>query len=207
LVVPAKHAWFSLCVSIVLLVSQPQTASAKGLFDFLSGKPALKDTKDPTYTENAHDFISCKILIKAPVDVVWQTVHVERDLAPNLVYNKLLQAHENQSVFEQKWAVFPFLARTTCVMDETDFPPTRIDFKLLKSDEFKSLEGKWLLTAADDGSSTLLELKAHLELRRRFGPKTLISALAKHRMNKRLEHVKELAEQSRTEMKVNATVL
>ncbi|MBU6450167.1 MAG: SRPBCC family protein [Cyanobacteria bacterium REEB67] len=152
------------------------------------------------------DYVSCKILIKAPADTVWQTVHVERDSAPDLVSNKLLTSADNHSTFEQKWTVIPFLSRTTCVIDEVDHPQTRIDYKLLKSDEFKVMEGSWLFSQTEDGSATLLELTAHLEPRR-INPRFFINNVARSKMARRLAHIKKLAEANRSELKVKAKVL
>lgn len=157
-------------------------------------------------SRKSHQLVTCQVLIQAPVDVVWQTVHFERDSAPDLVSNTLLEGSGNHSVFEQKWTVIPVISRTTCVIDEVDFPNTRIDYKLLKSDEFKVMEGSWLFTPSKDGYSTRLELTAHLEPRRP-DPILFLNAVAKRKMARRLAHVKKLAEESRAEMKVKATVL
>ncbi len=196
-----------------------QPARCKNIFEFLGFKHSVKDTEAIKETNQAapgpsgkdtvhrsYKYVSCQILINAPIDVVWQTVHVERDSAPDLVSNNLIESSGNHSVFEQKWNVVPLISRTTCVIDEVDYPNTRIDYKLLKSDEFKVMEGSWLFKPSPDGYSTTLELTAHLEPRR-FDPPVFLNAVAKRKMAKRLAHVKKLAEEARAEMKVKATVL
>jgi hypothetical protein len=191
---------------VALSLSANNSASAKNLLDFFSSKHMLKDTQPAKSREAADNIVSSEIVIKAPVDVVWKTVHLERDCAPNLVFNNLLEANDNHAVFEQKWCVIPVISQTTCIMDERDFPNERIEFKLLKSDQFKRMEGSWSFAAADDGKATKLTLSAHLELRGMCS-KSMLNAVAKKKMDKRLAHVKELAEQPRAEMKVNASLL
>ena len=216
-----QHRWLYSCLAsiFILQVFAGQPASAKNIFYFLGFRHQVKDTEAVTITSatastspqvktmrEPHEYVSCRIIIKAPVDVVWQTVHFERDAAPDLVSNTLLEGSGNHSVFEQKWTVVPLLSRTTCVIDEMDYPNTRIDYKLLKSDEFKVMEGSWLFSPSEDGYSTTLELTAHLEPRRP-APMLFLKSVAKRKMAKRLAHVKQLAEESRAEMKVKATVL
>jgi len=207
----------TICLAVVTFLTSTgflsaAPADAKNIFDLFTTRHALKDTEPEAHggKETASGekprFVSCKILIKAPLDIVWQTVHIERDSAPDLVTNKLVESSNNHSIFEQKWTVVPFLSRTTCVIDEVDYPETRIDYKLLKSDEFKIMEGSWLFSQAEEGNATLLELTTHLEPRR-LSPKTFINAVAKRKMAKRLAHVKKMAEANNTELKVKAKVL
>jgi hypothetical protein len=202
-----------------LLLSCSQPAQSKNFFEWLGFKHTLKDTVNAKETSSSnpeagdadkshkpYKYVSCQVVINAPVDVVWQTVHVERDSAPDLVSNNLVETSGSHSVFEQKWNVIPLVSRTTCVIDEVDYPNTRIDYKLLKSDEFKVMEGSWLFTPSQDGRATTLELTAHLEPRR-HDPLVFLNAVAKRKMSKRLAHVKKLAEETKSEMKVKATVL
>lgn len=157
-------------------------------------------------SQNKGGQVTRQISINSPVEQVWKTVLIERDCAPNLVYNTLKQAEDNHSIFEQKWTIVPLLASTTCLIDERQTPMERIDFKLLKSDALKSLEGAWIFAPTDDGKGTLLTLTAHIELRK-HGPKPFMHAVASHKMNKRLAHIKELAEEQQTNLKVNGTIL
>ncbi len=209
-----------LTLSLCLLFSCcSQSVQSKNIFELLGFKHSVVDTmasketslansgaSDGAKTARPYKYVSCQILINAPVDVVWRTVHVERDSAPDLISNNLLESSGSHTIFEQKWNVIPLLSRTTCVIDEVDYPNTRIDYKLLKSDEFKVMEGSWLFTPTQDGHATMLELTAHLEPRRR-DPVVFLNAVAKRKMSKRLAHVKKLAEETKSEMKVKATVL
>ena len=192
--------WLASCCVLVLAAK----AESKSLLDFLLFRHAIKDTQAPVAEKN--DPVAAHITIDAPVDVVWRTVHIERDAAPNLIYNKLVKSDNNESVFEQKWNVIPFVSRTTCVMDEKDFPEERIEFKLLKSDQFKTMDGAWVFTPTNEGKSTLLELTARLELRR-TSSKTLVKLIARRKMTQRLEHVKKLCKETPMDLNVKGKVL
>lgn len=193
--------WLAFYLSLFSHVS----AESKSLFDFLLFRHAVKDTQELAVTKK-QDPVSAHITIDAPVDLVWKTVHVERDAAPNLVYNRLVKSENNESIFEQKWSVIPFVSRTTCVMDEKDFPEERIEFKLLKSDEFKTMAGAWVFTPINEGKSTLLELTARLELRR-LSSKAVVKMIARRKMIQRLEHVKKLCEETPLDLHVKGKVL
>ncbi len=208
----------AVAVSLLFLsfVISIQKAESKNIFDFLGLRHQVKVTESVTggaatsdlkkTSKKPREAVRCQILIKAPVDVVWQTVHYERDSAPDLVSNRLLEGSGNHSIYEQKWTVVPLISRTTCVIDEVEYPNTRIDYKLLKSDEFKVMEGSWLFTPSEDGSETTLEITAQFEPRRP-DPVVFLNAVARRKMAKRLAHIKKLAEESRAELRVKATVL
>jgi hypothetical protein len=190
----------SSCVMVFSVRSE-----SKGLLDFLLLRHEVKETQEFAVSQK-EESVAARITIDAPVDVVWKTVHIERDAAPNLVYNRLVKSENNESIFEQKWNVVPFVSRTTCVMDEKDFPEERIEFKLLKSDEFKTMEGAWVFTPINEGKSTLLELTARLKLRR-VSSKALVKLIARRKMIQRLEHVKKLCKQTPINLNVKGKVL
>ena len=166
----------------------------------------LKNTSAVAHYKKPDDYVSSRILIKAPVEIVWKMVHEERETAPNLVYSKLHKEDANLLVFEQKWTIVPFLATTTCVISENEIPYKRIDYKVIKSNQFKVMEGAWIFTTVDNGSATELELTTHLELRR-LAPMKLVNAMAKKKIAQRLAHIKELAEKPHANLDVDGHVL
>ncbi|MBA4073730.1 MAG: hypothetical protein C0508_01730 [Cyanobacteria bacterium PR.023] len=166
----------------------------------------LKNTSAVAHYKKLDDYVSSRILIKAPVEIVWKMVHEERETAPNLVYSKLHKEDANLLVFEQKWTIVPFLATTTCVISENEIPYKRIDYKVIKSNQFKVMEGAWIFTTVDNGSATELELTTHLELRR-MAPMKLVNAMAKKKIAQRLAHIKELAEKPHANLDVDGHVL
>lgn len=166
----------------------------------------LKNTSAVAHYKKPDDYVSSRILIKAPVEIVWKMVHEERETAPNLVYSKLHKEDANLLVFEQKWTIVPFLAATTCVISENETPYKRIDYKVIKSNQFKAMEGAWIFTPVDNGSATELELTTHLELRR-IAPMKIVNAMAKKKIAQRLAHIKELAEKPHANLDVDGKVL
>ncbi|MBP9091830.1 SRPBCC family protein [bacterium] len=169
----------------------------------------LKNTSAVAHYKKPGDYVSSRILINAPVEIVWKMVHEERESAPNLVYSKLHKEDSNLLVFEQKWTIVPFIATTTCVISENEIPYKRIDYKVIKSNQFKVMEGAWVFTPINSGSDavkTELELTTHLELRR-LAPMKIVNAMAKRKIEQRLAHIKELAEKPHANLDVDGRVL
>jgi ribosome-associated toxin RatA of RatAB toxin-antitoxin module len=133
--------------------------------------------------------------IKAPPEIVWRAVHDERQNDPDISYSKVLEQSENQFKLEQKFCFIPFLGTSTCVTHQTEVPNQRIDYKLVKSDHFKAMEGSWVLSPADGGKSTVLEFSSHLDLGLPV-PKCLMDGVTSKKMEKRLAHIKVMAEKN-----------
>ncbi len=222
---------FFLSVGVVLLVLEPSIvgpsnvilpASARSkakpeIVDRVDEKDQarinsrLKNTSAVAHYKKPGDYVSGRILINAPVEIVWKMVHEERETAPNLVYSKLHKEDSNLLVFEQKWTIVPFIATTTCVISENEIPYKRIDYKVIKSNQFKVMEGAWIFTPVNNGSdaghsATELELTTHLELRR-LAPMKIVNAMAKKKIEQRLAHIKELAEKPHANLDVDGRVL
>lgn len=222
---------FVLSVGLVLLVLEPSIvgpcnvilpASARSkakpeIVDRVDEKDQakinakLKNTSAVAHYKKPGDYVSGRILINAPVEIVWKMVHEERETAPNLVYSKLHKEDSNLLVFEQKWTIVPFLATTTCVISENEIPYKRIDYKVVKSNQFKVMEGAWIFTPINSGSdaghsATELELTTHLELRR-LAPMKIVNAMAKKKIEQRLAHIKELAEKPHANLDVDGRLV
>ena len=134
-----------------------------------------------------------KVLVNAPAEVVWQTVHDERQHNPDLEYSKILSQTNNSCVLEQKFCLLPVIGSATCVTDHTEVPLKRIDYKLVKSDRFKEMEGSWVLTPTEDGRCTTLELSSHMDMGFPV-PKPFMNAIATKKMERRLVHIRQMAE-------------
>lgn len=225
------RACFVLSVGLVLLVLEPSIvgpcnmilpASARSrakpeIVDRVDEKEQakinskLKSTSTVAHYKKSNDYVSSRIFINTPVEIVWKMVHEERETAPNLVYSKLHKEDSNLLVFEQKWTIVPFLATTTCVISENEIPYKRIDYRVIKSNQFKVMEGAWIFTPVNNGSdagrsATELELTTHLELRR-LAPMKMVNAMAKKKIEQRLAHIKELAEKPHANLDVDGRVL
>jgi hypothetical protein len=193
--------------------NKPEIVDHVGEKDQAKINAKLKDTNAVARYKRPDDYVSSRILINAPVEIVWKMVHEERENAPNLVYSKLHKEDTNLLVFEQKWTIVPFIAATTCVISEQEIPYKRIDYKVIKSNQFKVMEGAWIFTPVERSSTsgttataTELELTTHLELRR-LAPMKIVNAMAKKKIEQRLAHIKELAEKPHAHLDVGGHVL
>lgn len=138
---------------------------------------------------------TARTTIKAPPEVVWRAVHDERQNDPDIAYSKVLEQNDNQFKLEQKFTFIPFLGTSTCVTHQTEVPNQRIDYKLVKSDHFKAMEGSWVLSPSEGGKSTVLEFSSHLDLGLPV-PKMLMDGVTSKKMEKRLSHIKQMAERT-----------
>jgi hypothetical protein len=142
--------------------------------------------------------------IKAPPEVVWRAVHEERQNDPDIAYSKVIEQTENQLKLEQKFCFIPFLGTSTCVTHQVEVPNQRIDYKLVKSDHFKAMEGSWVLSPTDNGRSTELVFSSHLDLGLPV-PKMLMDGVTSKKMEKRLAHIKQIAEKNHQAIAAAAT--
>jgi hypothetical protein len=142
------------------------------------------------------NWVKCKLLIKAPPQVVWEAVHEERKHDPDMAYSKVLEQGVNEAKLEQKFTVIPVIGTTTCVMHQNEIPLQRIDYKMIKSDHLKAMEGSWVFTPAENGKSTVLELSTHLDLGipMPWGGRSLMNNFAQKKIEKRLNRVKDTSE-------------
>jgi hypothetical protein len=139
------------------------------------------------------DIVSGSVTINAPSKVVWEAVHTERQNDPDLEYSKVIEQHGNQSLIEQKFNALPVIGAATCQLIQREIPLERIDYKLVKSDKFKALNGSWVLTPSADGHTTVLALSSHLDTGMAYS-QTIIDMLTKKKIDKRLDNVKRAAE-------------
>lgn len=153
--------------------------------------PKLIDVEEKPASEKKR--VASKILIKAPPEVVWYSVHEERKHDPDIAYSKVLEQGVNEQKLEQKFCLLPVIGSATCVMHHTEVPNQRIDYKLLKSDHFKAMEGSWIFTPTENGKATILELSTHLDMGVPV-PKLIFNNLTQKKLDKRLAHIKEMAE-------------
>lgn len=145
-----------------------------------------------TSQSNQHAGLQAKVLINAPVEIVWRTVHEQRRNDPDLAYSKVLEQNGNYSVLEQKFVLLPVIGAAICTMSNNEQPLRRIDYKLLKSDRFKAMDGSWILTPLNP-KCTMLELSSYLDLGIP-GTRPLINAVTTKKLQRRLNAVKTTAE-------------
>lgn len=140
-----------------------------------------------------HTRLAARVLIHARPEVVWQSVHEERQKDPDIAYAKVLSKNNNEVVLEEKFAFLPVIGTARCIMKDIEVPNSRIDYWLLESDHFKALEGSWVLKAAEGGRATILELSSYLELGL-LVPRVMLEGVTSHKLVRRMNNVKALAE-------------
>lgn len=140
--------------------------------------------------------IKASIVIKAPPDVVFNAVHEQRKVDPELAYSKIMKQGVNEAQLEQKFTAIPMIGSATCLINTQEVPNRRIDYQMVKSDKFKSMEGSWVLIPSADGKSTTLELSSHIDTGLPV-PRMMMNGITKQKMERRLAHVRELAEKNR----------
>jgi len=170
-------------------------ASAKGSEEekVRSGSAVICTEQQPS----GHRWVKAKILIHAPPEVVWETVHEERSKDPDLAYSKVLHQENNELTLEQKFVLLPVIGTATCVMSNAEEPLHRIDYRLLESDHFRAMEGSWVLTPQESGKDTLLELSSYLELGFPV-PRPILDTLTARKLERRITNVKLMAERTQS---------
>jgi len=175
------------------LAGAPLGAPAQGKLS----KEILRNNKEVKKKERVrsvgHDWIKGRALVRAPISTVWYSVHEQRKRDPDLAYSKVLEQSGNESTLEQKFVLLPIFGSSVCVLKNVETPLERIDYRLLRSDHFKAMEGSWILTPSSDGKSTMLELISHIDLGLPI-PHCIVNATIAKKIERRLNNIKEMAE-------------
>lgn len=158
--------------------------------DRLERRQTVVSTED---RPNGHRWTRARILVQAPVAVVWDTVHEERKRDPDLAYSKVLSQEHNRATLEQKFVLIPVIGAATCVLANEEKPLERIDYWLLKSDRFKAMEGSWVLKPHHNGKSTILELSTYIDTGFPV-PRNIMDAITARKLERRLGNVRRMAE-------------
>ncbi len=193
-----RHS-LSSALALGLLLSFSRTAFSADIDTnhprLLKGHPVVSCEKKPT----GHRWVKATILINARPDIVWHAVHEERKSDPDLAYSKVVSQEHNRLTLEQKFAFLPVIGTATCLMLNEEVPHERIDYRLLKSDHFKAMEGSWVLTPHSEGHRTILELSTYLDLGYPI-PRTLIDGVTSQKLQRRLTNVKLMSEKLQSQI-------
>lgn len=189
---PSRTLTLALGLAIIGQISSyalSQPALAKKAKE--KGDALQKDIDKAEARDNAQ-WSTGSVVIKASPEIVWQSVHDERASDPDLAYSKVLEKGENESRLEQKFTFLPVIGTAVCEMRNWEVPLQRIDYKMIKSDRFKSMEGSWVLTPMENGQ-TKLDLSTNLDMGLPV-PRAMVNGIASKRITVRLKHVKDMAE-------------
>jgi hypothetical protein len=147
--------------------------------------------------KKAHVLLKLTAVVKAPMELVWKSIHDARTKYPGLQSAKVISEDERGSVFEQKFLV-PFLGEATSKFSLVDTPPGRVDYKLLESNAFSVMDGTWTLTPESDGRSTKVEVSCRVATKGIF-PKLILKVMLGKKLTKQLAFVKTTAERREAE--------
>ena len=188
----SKELTISATIALALFLSTATSVEAKSSHGAEAAK-AAQTVKVKSFKRDNKTFVTGRTVIKAPVEIVWTTVHEERKNDPDLEYSKVLEQGKNECRLEQKFVLIPVFGTAVCEMHNSEVPLKRIDYKLIHSDRFKSMEGSWVLTPTEDGRATILELSTHLDLGLPV-PRAFMTSVTSKKLSKRLGNVKAAAE-------------
>ena len=163
----------------------------------LAFKKTIKDLNVAEARDNAQ-WVSASVVINATPEVVWETVHVERNHDPDLAYSKILEQGKNECRLEQKFTFIPMFGTAVCEMQDKEVPFERIDYKMIKSDRFKAMEGSWVLTPME-GGKTRLDLSTNLDMGLPV-PRAMVNSITSKKLARRLAHVKTMAEKTKAKV-------
>lgn len=170
---------------------------------FLSTLILPADASNPEKAQGARRK-TASILISASPEIVWRAIHEQRANDPEMAYTKVLSRSGNHLTLEQKFTLIPIIGTATCLMSNDEVPFRRIDYKLLKSDRFKSMEGSWILQPIDR-KCTLLELSSQVDVGIP-GARCFVESAAPKKLKQRLERVKQAAESIAASLAKNDSV-
>ncbi len=101
-----------------------------------------------------------------------------------------------KAIIEESFGGVPVVGSSRVVYEEIETVPNeRIDFKLIESDKLNCFEGSWILSSAEDGKSTNVELFARLDTKLPLPFKEqILGSQGGQDMEHRLKYVKKKAE-------------
>ncbi len=137
--------------------------------------------------------MAAAIHIHATPEVVWRAIHEERSHDPDLAYSKVLNQNGSELILEQKFAILPIIGTAVCVMTNKEVENRKIEYKLVKSDHFKAMEGSWEITPIDNNRCSELVLTSYVDLGLNV-PRMFMDDITGKKLQRRLSNVKKAAE-------------
>lgn len=137
--------------------------------------------------------MAASIHIHATPEVVWRAIHEERSHDPDLAYSKVLSSNGPELTLEQKFAILPVIGTAVCVMTNKEVENRKIEYKLVKSDHFKAMEGSWEISPIDNNRCSELTLTSYVDLGLNV-PRMFMDDITSKKLQRRLSNVKKAAE-------------
>ncbi len=129
-----------------------ETMSRVGSIKMAPAKIARAKANAPTVTQS--------IVINASPKFVFEAIQHARKADAR----KLLSYDGSDATIEEKFMTLPVVGAATCTYVEHEIPNLEgIEYHLVNSDRFTVFQGKWSLTPARDGKSTIVELSSAMD--------------------------------------------
>lgn len=171
--------------------TKPNQEFAKNYCRIAQASEEAKVSKKPR--QAGGNSMAASIHIHATPEVVWRAIHEERSHDPDLAYSKVLSQNGAEVTLEQKFAILPVIGTAVCVMSNKEVENHRIEYKLLKSDHFKAMEGSWEITPLDSNRCSELTLTSYVDLGLNV-PRMFMDDITSKKLQRRLSNVKKAAE-------------
>jgi hypothetical protein len=169
-------------------------------------KRAIKNKTDSVVLAGIHSLESgllnpCGQTMKKSIEVnaspeaIFRAIRSYRSADPE---NRTVKSEaDGKAIIEEKFGGVPIVGHSMITYEETEVPFERIDYTLVHGDKLSKFEGAWVLTPSSDGKSTNVDLIADLDIALVFPFKDqILNAQADQDMQRRLDYVKEMAENS-----------
>ncbi len=181
----------SLVFSAAAVSFLPSPAVADDRSQKTSQEPSVKIAST---VQNKASRPSCQqsIVVHAPVKAVWQAIQDQRLKDPDQVSTTPLKKEPGKILLEQKLCFASVFGDAECTVNALEIPLKRVDYWMTESEDFKSIEGSWVVEPVS-ADQTRLTLTSSMDLRMPL-PKFVVNTLIQKRVERNLDMVRKIAE-------------
>ena len=125
---------------------------------------ALAISPVPARAEKVPGSLGAKVeaTVMAPPEIVFAALRSIRD-GDDSGSCRMLSSTVNENVVEEVFDGLPVIGKATCVYKETFEAPSKMSFKMIRSDKLKTFEGEWNFQPVDNGTHTSVKLRTNLD--------------------------------------------
>jgi hypothetical protein len=141
-----------------------------------------------------------RVSVKASAEEVFGALRMERT-AP-VCHRKLICFDGKVARIDEQMTNVPIYGKVHCIWEETEFPYTKMDYKMIESDHFKVAYGSWVIVPTSDQRKTTLELRTNFDSGLTVPFSDQITRVnASRDAKERLKRIKEIAERDAAQPK------
>lgn len=145
--------------------------------------------------KSARPSYQLSITVNASIKSVWDAIQEQRLKDPDQKELRFLKKEPNKILLEQKLCFASPFGDAECTVNALEIPLKRLDYWMVESEDFRSIDGSWVLEPASGGSCTMLTLTSSMDLRMPL-PKFVVNSLIQKRVERNLDMVKKIAEKT-----------